>query len=322
MTSFAKLFPLLVGLGLLPMSARAQIYPDKPITIVHGFDAGGGADLFLRVVAPEVSKLIGQQIVISYRTGAGGDIAIDYVSRAAPDGYTLLLATPGVVTNPFIHAGAHFDVLHDFAPVSLIGTVSNVLVTSPDFKVNSVAELIAKAKAEPGVLNYASSGVGTSLHLDGELFKYDTGIDIVHVPYKGGMQAQQDVVAGQDQLMFNVLPSALPMIKAGMLRALAVTGPSRDATLPDVPTMMEAGVANYTAVTWNGILAPAGTPRPIIDKLNAAFTQALKDRAMTAKLSAMGQGGSWSSPEEFAKFLHDEQVKWATVIKAAGIEPR
>jgi tripartite-type tricarboxylate transporter receptor subunit TctC len=322
MTSLAKLFPLLVGLGLLPMSARAQIYPDKPITIVHGFDAGGGADLFLRAVAPEVSKLIGQQIVISYRTGAGGDIAIDYVSRAAPDGYTLLLATPGVVTNPFIHAGAHFDVLRDFAPVSLIGTVSNVLVTSPDFKVNSVAELIAKAKAEPGVLNYASSGVGTSLHLAGELFKYDTGLDIVHVPYKGGMQAQQDVVAGQVQLMFNVLPSALPMIKAGMLRALAVTGPSRDATLPDVPTMMEAGVANYTAVTWNGILAPAGTPRPIIDKLNAAFTQALKDPAITAKLSAMGQGGSWSSPEEFAKFLHDEQVKWSTVIKAAGIEPR
>ncbi|HUA54394.1 MAG TPA: tripartite tricarboxylate transporter substrate binding protein [Candidatus Sulfotelmatobacter sp.] len=300
-------------------AALAQPYPTKPITIVHGFGAGGGADILLRAVTPAMSERLEQPVVIDYKVGAGGNIAFSYVARSEPDGYTLLMATPGLITNPFVYAAAQYDPLRDFTPVGPIGSVPQVLVVNPALPARSVAELIALAKAKPGTLNYSSSGVGTSLHLTGELFRVAAGIDIVHVPYKGALQAESDIVSGQVQMMFNVLPSALPMIKSGQLRALAVTSAERAATLPDTPTMIEAGLPDFTALTWNGIVAPAGTPAPIVARLNAALIDALKLPAVRERLAGMGQDAWSSTPEAFAAFLRDEQTKWAPVIKAAGI---
>ena len=295
-------------------------YPEKPVKVVHGFAAGGGADILLRTILPAFSENLGAQVVVDYRTGAGGNLAMEAVAKAPPDGYTLLMGTPGLATNPSLYEKLPFDPLRDLAPVSLIGSVPNVLVVTESLPVKSVAELIALAKAQPGKLNYASPGAGTSLHLAAELFKLSVGADIVHVPYKGGAQAQTEVAGGQTQMMFNVLPSALPLIKADKLKALAVTGPARAESLPEVPTMIEAGVSGYTATTWNGILATGGTPKPIIDKLNDALVRAMKTPEMKAALAKIGQDPAWSTPEEFATFLQEETAKWRKVIRAAGLK--
>jgi tripartite-type tricarboxylate transporter receptor subunit TctC len=313
---------VLLGWLLAVSCADAQTYPDRPITIVHGFGAGGGADLFLRAIVPAVSDRLGQPIQIDYRVGAGGNIAFGYVAKAAPDGYTLLMGTPGLVTNPMIFAEARFDPLHDFTPIGLIGSVPTVLVVNPALPVRTVAELVALAKAQPGKLNFVSSGIGTSLHLTGELFKVAAGIELTHVPYRGGLQAEADVVSGQVEMMFNVLPSALPMINADKLRPLAVTGSARAATLPNTPTMIEAGLPGFVALTWNGILAPAGTPPAIVDRVNAALRQALADPDLRARLAGMGQDPVTDTPAEFRDFLRQEQEKWAPVIKTAGIKPQ
>jgi tripartite-type tricarboxylate transporter receptor subunit TctC len=309
-------------LALLCLGAAAAVpaaYPDKPVKVIHGFAAGGGADILLRTILPAFAENLGGQIVVDYRVGAGGNLAMEAVAKAAPDGYTLLMGTPGLATNPSLYEKLPFDPLKDLAPVSLIGSVPNVLIVTPSLPVNSVADLVALAKAEPGKLNFASSGTGTSLHLAAELFKLTVGIDIVHIPYKGGGQAQADVVGGQAQMMFNVLPSALPLVKAGKLKALATTGPVRAASLPEVPTMIEAGVAGYTATTWNGILVTGGTPRAIIDKLNDALVRAMKTPEMKAALAKIGQDPAWSTPEEFAAFLKEETEKWRKVIRASGL---
>ena len=295
-------------------------YPDRPIRVIHGFAAGGGADIFLRTITPALSEILGQQVIVEYRTGAGGNLAMEAVARAAPDGYTLLMGTPGLATNPSLYAKLPFKPLQDFAPISLIGSVPNVLVVNPGLPVNSVKDLIALAKEKPGALNYASPGAGTSLHLAAELFKLSAGVNIVHVPYKGGAQAQTDVVGGQVQMMFNVLPSALPLIKAGKLKALAVTGTARSESLPDVPTMIEAGVPGYTALTWNGILAPAGTPPEIVNKLHDALVKALHAPGMTEPLANIGQDPLTSTPDEFAAFLREETDKWSKVISVSGIQ--
>ena len=306
----------------LSLSVPAQTYPDKPIKIYHGFAAGGGADLLLRTLLPQLAENLGQQVVIEYRPGAGGNIAMEAVARAAPDGYTLLMGTPGLAINPSLYASLPFDPLKDFAPVSLIGTVQNVLIVNPAVPAKDVRELIALAKSKPGKLNFASSGTGTSLHLAGELFKVSTGVEIVHIPYKGGAQAMTDVMGGQAEMMWNVLPSALPQIKAGTVRALAVTGKVRSDALPDVPTMREAGVADYTAITWNGILAPANTPKAVIAKLNDAIVKALRAPEMKSKYAAIGQDVAWSTPDEFAAFLAEESTRWSKVIRASGIQPQ
>ena len=315
---------ILVASTLLAMAlpVSAQTYPDKPIKIYHGFAAGGGADLLLRTLLPQLSENLGQQVVIEYRPGAGGNIAMEAVARAAPDGYTLLMGTPGLAINPSLYANLPFDPLKDFAPVSLIGTVQNVLIVNPAVSAKDVRELIALAKAKPGKLNFASSGTGTSLHLAGELFKVSTGVDIVHIPYKGGAQAMTDVISGQAEMMWNVLPSALPQIKAGTVKALAVTGKVRSDALPDVPTMREAGVTDYTAITWNGILAPANTPKAIIAKLNDAIVKALQTPEMRGKYAAIGQDLAWSTPEEFAAFIAEESARWSKTIRTAGIKPQ
>jgi tripartite-type tricarboxylate transporter receptor subunit TctC len=314
---------LFCSLALAAVFAAAMpvhAWPDKPLRIVHGFAAGGGADIFLRTVLPKFSENLGQQIVVDYRTGAGGNLAMEAVAKAAPDGYTLLMGTPGLATNSSLYANLPFDPLRDFAPISLIGAVPNVLIAHPAVPAASVRELIALAKAQPGKLNYASSGTGTSLHLAAELFKLTAGVDIVHIPYKGGAQAQTDVVGGQAQVMFNVLPSALPLIRAGKLKALAVTGRTRSEVLPEVPTMIEAGLPGYTATTWNGILTTAGTPKEIVAKLNDALVRAMRASEMKDALAKIGQDPLWSTPEEFAAFLREETEKWRKVIQATGLK--
>jgi tripartite-type tricarboxylate transporter receptor subunit TctC len=310
---------LLASLCLF-VAATAGAFPDKPLRVVHGFAPGGGADILLRTIVPKFSENLGQPVVVDYRTGAGGNLAMDAVAKAAPDGYTLLMGTPGLATNSSLYEKLPFDPLRDLAPVSLIGSVPNVLIAHPALPAKTVQELIALAKSQPGRLNYASPGAGTSLHLAGELFKLSAGVDIVHIPYKGGAQAQTDVAGGQAQLMFNVLPSALPLIKAGKLKALAVTGPARAESLPEVPTMIEAGLPGYTATTWNGVLTTGGTPREIIAKLNDALVRAMRTPEMKEALSRIGQDAAWSTPEEFAAFLREETDKWRKVIKATGLK--
>ena len=264
-----KLLRMAVGLGLAVLAAASHAaYPDKPIKMILGFAPGGGSDILLRTIAPALGDALGQPIVVEYQPGAGGNLAMSAVARAAPDGYTLLMGSPGLATNSSLYSHLGFDPLRDFVPVAMVGSVQNVLLVRPTLPVNSVAELIAYAKKNPGKLNYASPGAGTSLHLAAELFKVNAGIEMVHVPYKGGGQALTDLMGGQVDLMFNVLPSAMPQIKAGTVKALAVTGEQRAASLPDLPTMIEAGVPGYTAITWNGIIAPAGTPREIGNQVN------------------------------------------------------
>ena len=310
----------ILGLLLMLAAAAAAAWPDKPLRVVHGFAAGGGADIFLRTVVPKFSENLGQQVLVDYRTGAGGNLAMEAVAKAAPDGYTLLMGTPGLATNAFLYDKLPFDPLKDLAPISLIGSVPNALIATPTLPANSVRELIALAKAQPGKLNYASSGTGTSLHLAAELFLVSAGLQMQHIPYKGGAQAQTDVMGGQAQIMFNVLPSALPQIKAGKLKVLAVTGRTRSEALPDVPTMIEAGVPGYTATTWNGILVTGGTPREIVLKLNDALVRAMKTPEMKEALARIGQDPLWSTPEEFAAFLREETEKWRKVIQATGLK--
>jgi tripartite-type tricarboxylate transporter receptor subunit TctC len=315
-----RLLLAIVALLALASGAEAQTWPDKPVRIVHGFAAGGGADLLIRAIQPKATELLGQQIIIDYKTGAGGNIAMETVARAAPDGYTLLLGTPGLAINPPLYKNLSFDPLKDFAPIALVGLVQNVLIVNPKVPAHSVAELVALMKAKPGKMNIASSGYGTSLHLAGELFKLSTGTEAQHIAYKGSNQAITDVMSGQVEMMFNVLPSTLPFIQDGRVRALAVTGSTRAPSLPDVPTMIEAGVPNYTATTWNGILAPAGTPKAIIDRLNDVFVRAVQSPEVKAEFAKIGQDALTSTPEEFSKLLRDETAKWTTVIQTAHIQ--
>jgi tripartite-type tricarboxylate transporter receptor subunit TctC len=295
-------------------------FPEKPLKIVQAFAPGGGSDIFLRTILPKFSENLGQPVVVDYRVGAGGNLAIDAVAKAPPDGYTLLMGFPGLATHPSLYEKLPFDPLRDLAPVSLVGSVSNVLVVNQDVSARTIRELISLAKAQPGKLNYASPGPGSTQHLAAELFRFTAGIDLMHIPYKGGAQAQTDVAGGQAQMMFNVLPSALPLIKAGKLKALAVTGKTRSEALPEVPTMIEAGLPGYTATTWNGILTTAGTPKEVVAKLNDALVRAMKTPEMKEALAKLGQEVTWSTPEEFAAFLREETEKWRKVIQATGMK--
>ena len=313
--------PLLVAALAFASSAFAA-YPDRPVKVVNGFAPGGGSDILLRAILPAMSEKLGQPMVVDYKVGAGGNVAIESVAKSAPDGYTLLMGFAGLATAPSLIAKLPFDPIKDLAPISLVGTVPNVLAVYPGVPANSVKDLVAFAKANPGTLNFTSPGNGTTQHLVAEMFKLAAGIDMVHVPYKGGGQAQADVVSGVAQLNFNVVPTSLAMIRAGKLRALAVTGRTRSEALPDVPTMIESGFANFTAVTWNGFLAPAGTPRDIIQKLNEVVVGVMRTPEMKEQLAKLGQEAAWNTPEEFAAFLRDETEKWKKVIPAAGLKPQ
>jgi len=306
-------------LVLLATGAWGQAYPAKPIRLVVPFPAGGTTDILARAVGQKLTEAWGQPVVVDNRPGAGGNIGSELVAKAAPDGYTLLMGTVGThAINASLYAKMPYDHIKDFAPVILVAGVPNVLVVNPAVPVNSVQELIAYAKANPGRLNFASSGSGTSIHLSGELFKVMAGVQMTHIPYKGSSPALQDLIGGQVQLMFDNLPSALPQIKGGKLRALAVTSATRAAALPDVPTVAEAGLPGFEASSWFGVLAPAGTPVAIIARLNAEIAKWLASPEAREKLAGQGANAAGGSPEDFAKHIAAETAKWQKVVKESG----
>jgi tripartite-type tricarboxylate transporter receptor subunit TctC len=309
---------LLALFGVTAVAGAAD-YPERPVTIVVGFPPGGASDILARIITTKLSGLLGQPFVVDNRPGAGGNVAGDVVAHATPDGYTLLLGNNSILaTNVSLYSKIDFDPVRDFAPISLVGTQANVLVVNLDVPAKSLSELIALAKANPGKLNFASSGFGLAAHLAGELFKAQAGIDIVHVPYKGSAPALEDVIAGDDQMMFATTSGVMGFLKNEQLRPLAVTTLKRTPILPDIGTMDELGLKGFEATTWHGLVAPAGTPKDIIDTLNRATVEALKDPDVRAKLAALGVDIASDTPDEFGAYIKAEIPKWAAVIKASG----
>ena len=275
--------------------------------------------MLARAAAQKLTETLGQAVVVDNRPGAGGNIGAELVAKSPPDGYTLLMGTVGThAINPSLYPKMPYDHVRDFAPVILVAGVPNVLEINPALPVNSVQELIAYAKANPGKLNFASSGNGTSIHLSGELFKTMTGVQMTHVPYKGSAPALQDLVGGQVQLMFDNLPPSLALIKAGKLKPLAVTSKERAAVLPDVPTLAESGLPGFEASSWFGLLAPAGTPQPVIASLNAEIAKWLATPEAKEKLLAQGAIAVGGTPEDFARHIAAETAKWQKVVKESG----
>lgn len=312
---------LLVGLAFTPVAlVSAQGFPAKPIRIVIGFAAGGGADILARAFAPRLGEALGQSIVIDNRPGAAGHIANEHVARSAPDGHTLLMGAPGLVTYRSLYAKPTYDPERDLTPVTLVGIVPNLLVLHPSVPAHTVKQLIALARENPGRLNYASPGIGTSLHLAAELFKSLAKVEIVQVVYKGGAPAVADLMGGHVDLMFDVFPSSFPHVKSGRLKAIGISVDQRSPLLPEVPTVAESGLPGYRAITWNGLLAPAGTPREINDKLAATLAQVLRTVEIKERFLTMGTEAASNTPEQFRAFLHEETLKWSKVIKAAGIK--
>ena len=300
--------------------AYAQSYPTKSIRYIVPQAPGGSSDTLARVLTQRVAEGLHQQIVIDNRPGATGIIGGELVARANPDGYTLLQVATSHATNPAMQAKLPYDTLRDFAPISLLSQQPNVFLVHPSVPVRNVNELIAYAKSKPGQLNYASSGTGGSQHLAGELLKSMAGIDMTHVPYKGSPPALVDVIAGRVPLMSSTMPPALPQIKSGKVRAIAVTSARRSPALPDVPTVAESGLPGYEAIAWQGLVAPAGTPKPVISRLNTEFVNALKQPDVVAKLNEQGFETVASTPEWFAQYTRTEIAKWSKVIKGAGIK--
>jgi tripartite-type tricarboxylate transporter receptor subunit TctC len=302
-----------------PCSIAAAEYPDRPMRLVVPFPAGGGADTLARIIMPRVAQALGAPIVIDNRPGAGGNVGAEIVARAAPDGYTLLYGTNGThAINQSLYASLRFDPIRDFAPVSRMTVIAAMLVVNPDLPANSVAELIQYAKANPGKVNFASAGNGTTSHLAGELFRTMAGIDIVHVPYRGGASAMTDVVAGQVQMMIDVMPNAYPLAKSGKVRGLACTTARRFPAAPEYPTIAESGVPGYDVSAWDAIFAPAGTPAHIIDRLNAAIRQALEDPEVAQSLLTHGAQAVPGTPNELARHVSAESEKWAKVVRQSG----
>jgi tripartite-type tricarboxylate transporter receptor subunit TctC len=284
------------------------------------FAPGGSTDIFARLIGDRLSGALGQPVVIENRAGAGGNIGADVVAKSAPDGYTLLMATTGVMAiNNALYKSMTYDAAKDFEPVIFIASITNVLIVPQDFPAKNVAELVALAKREPGKLSFASSGAGSSTHMSAELFKSLTGTDILHIPYKGSGQALPDLISGRVSMMFENAPGAVSYIKAGKVRALAVTGLKRAAAMPELPTVAESGVAGYESLSWSGLAAPAGTPREIIRKLNAETATILASADMRAKLAEQGAEAVGGPPEQFAEHVRAEREKWTRLIRSRGI---
>ena len=298
--------------------AHAQ-YPNKPIKMVVPFLAGGTTDILARAMAAELQKAFGQAVVVENKAGAGGNIGADFVAKSAPDGYTLLMGTVGTHgINVSLYPKMPYDAVKDFAPVSLVAAVPNVLVAAPSFPVNSVKELIDAAKKDPNKITFASSGAGTSIHLSGELFKQLAGVQMTHIPYKGSSAAMPDVMSGQVNVMFDNAPTVMPQIRGGKLKAIAVTTSKRSPALPNTPTIAEAGLSGYEASSWFGVLAPAGTPRDIVDKLSQAIAKSLQTAEIRDRLASQGADAVGNTPEQFAAHIKSEIDKWAKVVKASG----
>lgn len=300
--------------------AMAQDYPTKPIRMIVPFSAGGTTDIFARLMAEQLTKSLGQTVIVENKAGAGGNSGADNVAKAEPDGYTLVMGTVGThAINSALYAKMPYDTAKDFVPVAFVAGVPNVLEVNPQkVKAKTVQEFIAEAKAAKPPLTMASSGNGTSIHLSGEMFKQATGVDLTHVPYRGSGPAVNDLVGGQVDVMFDNLPSSIGQIRAGNLRAIAVTSAQRSPALPDVPTIAESGLPGFDASSWFGLFAPAGTPKPIVDKLNAAVNKALEEPAVKQRYAEVGAEMRIMTPSEFATFQKAEMEKWAKVVKLSG----
>jgi tripartite-type tricarboxylate transporter receptor subunit TctC len=300
----------------------SQGFPVRPVRLVVTYTAGGPADIAARALAQKLAEVWGQQVVVDNRAGAGGIIGTELVAKAAPDGYTLLHGTAaGLIINPLLVKKLPYDTQRDFAPVSMVVIVPQLLVTNPAVPAATLKELIALAKARPGALNYASVGVGSPNHLGMELLKSMAGIDMVHVPYKGATPAMADLIAGQVQLAFNGMASVLPQIATGKLKAIAIGSARRSPAAPDVPTVAEAGVPGFEYVAWNGNFAPAATPATVVGKISGDIRKALASPDVVQRLASLGSEPSGSSPAEFAAYLKEDHVRWSRVVKAVGLKP-
>ena len=302
--------------------ALGQPYPARPIRMVVPFPPGGGTDIMGRMIAMKLTESLGSQVVVDNRGGAGGTIGTELAVRAAADGYTLLLGSVSTISiNPSLYKKLPFDTSVDLAPVSLMASTPSMLVVTVNLAAKSVKELVALAKAKPGQLNFSSAGSGTSHHLGGELLKLMAGIDIVHVPYKGTAPAVTDLVSGQVSMMIANMPSVLPMVKAGKLRALAVTSLKRSPTMPELPTVSESGIPGFEVDVWYGVLAPAKTPKPVIARINQDMRKILEMPDVKQRLADQGAEAASSTPEEFGARIRADIAKWAKVVKNAGIQP-
>ena len=308
------------GLAALPRAATAQSYPSRPVHIVLGFPPGGSSDVIGRLMAQWLSERLRQPFVFDNRPGAGSNIGTEVVARASPDGYTLLWATSANAINATLYGNLNFDFIRDFAPVAGVFRVPNVLEVNPSVPATTVPELIAYARANPGKLNFASGGIGSTSHLAAELFKFMTGVDIRHVPYRGSAPALIDLLSGEVQVMFDLLPASIGYIRAGKLRALAVTSSVPSEALPDLPTVNKV-LPGYEAGTWNGVAVPRNTPIEIIDRLNGNINAGLADAEIEARLTELGATALVLSSAEFGKLIADETEKWGAVIRAANIKP-
>jgi tripartite-type tricarboxylate transporter receptor subunit TctC len=316
-----RVFAALLALGLVmsPATARAQAYPAKPIRLIVPFPPGGAVDVLGRTIAAKLTEQLGQQVVVDNRAGAGGALGGELAAKSAADGYTLLMgSTTTMSINPFIYTKLPYDPARDFVPVTLVAFVPHVLVAGPSVPAQTLREFITYAKAHPGKLDFASAGNGTPHHIAGEMFKQMTGIDMVHVPYKGTGPAISDLVGGQVAFMSVEILAAMPMAKAGKLRALGVATAQRNPSAPDLPTVAEAGLPGFEVTSWYGVLAPAGTPRDITARLASEISKAVASADFRERLAALGATPVGNTPEEFGAFMRRESVKWETAVKASG----
>ena len=307
----------------LPARAQSEPYPSRPLKIIVPTPPGGGADAFARVIGARLGEQMKATVIIENRPGAAGNAAAEQVKRMAPDGYTLFIGAIAILAiSPSLYKNLPFDPLKDFSPITMGVVLSNLLVAHPSLPAHNVRELIALAKARPGVINYSSSGNATAGHLAGELFAALTDTQLVHVPYKGGGPAMVDLIAGHVQISFASPPSALPHVKSGKLRALAVSTAKRTASAPDVPTVAESGYPGFEYSNWNALFAPAGTPQPHIRKINAQVVAALKDPVIAQRLTSQGADPAPGTPEELGKYMRSDHERWKKVISSAGIKPQ
>jgi len=325
MREFLLLFAVTVLVATTAASAadsRASEtgFPSRPIRLLVGFSPGGGTDLAVRIIGKKLADIWGQQVVVDNRAGAGGLVAFEIAAKAIPDGYTLLAASPSFAIQPNLARKLPYDPIRDFVPITEATAAPYLLVLYPGVEAKSVKELIDLAKANPGKLNYASGGIGSAQHLAAELFVYMAGVSIVHVPFKGAVNIPE-VIAGRVQMLFSGLPQGMPHVQAGRLRALGVTTLKRSPAVPNVPTIAEAGVPGYDVTIWYGIFATGGTPKPIVDKLNAGWVQALQSADVRQQLSAIGLEAVGNAPAQFAALVRSEIQQWGQVIKRAGIKP-
>jgi tripartite-type tricarboxylate transporter receptor subunit TctC len=307
---------ILIAFAALP--AWSQSYPSHPVRIIVPFAAGGPADIYARVVGQRLQEALGQAFVVEDRPGGGSVVGTDAVAKSAPDGYTLLMMSNTHTVNESLISNKPFQLLRDFVPVAPVNYSDLVLVVHPSVRANTLKELIALAKSKPHVLNYASSGPGTPYHMAGELFKAMAGLDIVHVPYKGSSGARTDILGGQVQMMFDAITTMAPNVRAGKLKALGTTGKVRSPVLPEVPTVAEAGVPGYEAVIWLGIMAPAGTPKPIVERLNAEIRKIVHSPEIKEAWAKQGAAPMSMSTEEFGQYLREDIAKWANIVKISG----